>query len=144
MSNHIEVIARGIVIRNSQLLICRSLKRNYGYLPGGHLEPGEPAAIALAREFLEETGETISVGAFACLAEICFTRASKVIHELNVLFHVEQFDARGPITSREPDIAFEWVELSRMATIDFRPRVIRDWLLDTPTARANFISEFEA
>src|SRR5262249_814619 len=43
----IEVIARGLLRDRSQILVCQSLKHGYCYLPGGHVEFGEPAAVAL-------------------------------------------------------------------------------------------------
>gem|GEM_PF-6887474 len=50
---HIEVIARGLIIANNALLLCRNVAGGYWYLPGGHVEPGESAAEALSRELVE-------------------------------------------------------------------------------------------
>jgi 8-oxo-dGTP pyrophosphatase MutT (NUDIX family) len=120
-----ELLARGVLIQGSRLLVCRSLKGGYVYLPGGHVEPFELAADALAREFLEETGMVIRVGACLLVAEVLAPQAR--IHELNLVFLVEQA-GREPIRSRETDIAFEWVELASLPQLDLRPRAIRAWL----------------
>ncbi len=90
MSRHIEIIARGVVERDGRILLCRNIQAGYYYLPGGHVESGESAAAALAREFVEETGLNARVGAHVLTAEVAFTRSNRVIHEVNLVFHVEQ------------------------------------------------------
>ena len=36
-----EVCLRGIIENNGRILVCHSKKKDYYYLPGGHLEYGE-------------------------------------------------------------------------------------------------------
>ncbi len=57
--NEIEVIARGLCIRDGKVLLCRHIKQAYNYLPGGHVEFGESATDALAREMMEEAGVAV-------------------------------------------------------------------------------------
>jgi ADP-ribose pyrophosphatase YjhB (NUDIX family) len=58
----------GIALRDGRLLL---IKRGHApsagrwSLPGGRIEPGESERDALAREFLEETGLVVEVGALA-------------------------------------------------------------------------------
>ena len=54
--NTIEIIARGALICSRRLLLCRNRKHGHVFLPGGHVEFGEPARAALEREMREETG----------------------------------------------------------------------------------------
>lgn len=84
-----EVIARGLLIMHGRVLLCRNLGKNYFYLPGGHVEFGEPAAAALEREFLEETGRVVRAGACVLVSEHAFTQGKRPRHELNLVFHVE-------------------------------------------------------
>jgi 8-oxo-dGTP pyrophosphatase MutT (NUDIX family) len=71
----IEVIVRGLWSVNGQVLLCRNRRAGHLFLPGGHIEFGEPAAIALAREFLEESGCAVRVGAFLGAVEASFVQS---------------------------------------------------------------------
>ncbi len=123
----IEVIARGVATDGSRVLLCQNLKHGYFFLPGGHVEFGETAAQALAREILEETGLTAKVGPAMLVGEQTFTSDDgKAHHEVSVVFHVERLaDADGSptaeVSSREAKIGFEWVELAALPEADVRP-----------------------
>ncbi|MBY0262673.1 MAG: NUDIX domain-containing protein, partial [Phycisphaerales bacterium] len=90
----IEFIARGVLIAGSRVLLCRNLKHDYLYLPGGHVEFGESAAAALAREFLEEAALPVRVGPLALVSEGTFATKRRGHHEVNLVFHVEQTGGR--------------------------------------------------
>jgi len=133
----IEVIARGLSIHRGRVLLCRNTGSGYMYLPGGHVEFSEPAAWALTREFDEEAGIAITVGDLLRVGEHSFLSGSKRHHEINLVFHVEQIggvdlagDQGDPpaVESREPDIAFEWVDLAGVTDLDIRPLECRAWL----------------
>jgi 8-oxo-dGTP pyrophosphatase MutT (NUDIX family) len=141
--NHIEVICRGVLIRAGKVLICRSEKGGYFYLPGGHVEFDEPATIALAREFEEECG--IKVAALDCVlvTEGNFDAGRRRHHEVNLVFHVEPVDPTSldDIKSRESDIGFEWADLASMVDLDLRPNAIRAWLASGGLAGCQWVSE---
>lgn len=115
------------------MLLCRNLAKGYCYLPGGHVEFGEPAAAALSRELMEECGLRSKAGPLLLLEEGSFRAGGRVHHELNLVFHVKhpsKRTSRPPsIRSREPHIGFEWMKAEDLASIDFRPKTIRAWLL---------------
>ncbi|HZW06284.1 MAG TPA: NUDIX domain-containing protein [Phycisphaerales bacterium] len=92
LSQPIEFISRGLIIYGGHTLVCWSRKGNYGYLPGGHVETGEPAGEALAREMVEETGLTCRVGPLLLTHENRFTARKKAHHELNLVFAAEITD----------------------------------------------------
>lgn len=127
----IEFLARGLAISNARVLLCRSRKHGHCYLPGGHIEPGETAAEALAREFLEETGLTITVGPFLLANENLFEQRGKPKHEFTVLFHVEHPDVTWPDTvpSLEDKLAFEWVEVAALPESGLLPPATLAWLM---------------
>lgn len=125
--HEIEIIARGLLIERGQLLLCRNVEKNYRYLPGGHVEFGESAASALAREFLEETGAKVRVGALLLSTEGVFRRKARLNHEINLVFHVERLSG-GEIESLEPKIAFDWVSKRGLSATELRPRLLARWL----------------
>lgn len=134
----IEIIARGLATRGSRVLLCRNRKHDYTYLPGGHVEPGETAAQALAREFAEETGLRVGVGGFLFALENLFEQRSKPRHEYTLVFHVEHPEGPWPetVTSREDKIAFEWADIAALPESGLLPPAILAWLVsggpDTP------------
>lgn len=135
---HIELIARGLHIASNAVLLCRDVRRGYLYLPGGHVEFGEPAAVALAREIEEELGVQCRVGELIAAHEESFVQSGAVRHEINVMFHVEHLagiEPLGPVPSAEDHIAFEWLDLAGAASADIRPASIRAFLSAGGTAR---------
>lgn len=143
---HIEVIARGVLIRGGKVLLCRNIKHGYLYLPGGHVEFGESARAAAAREFLEETGARVQVGNLVMVSEGAFGTRKRAHHEVNLLFHVEQQGGGAKaarISSREAHLAFEWVELAAAADLDIRPVAAKAFLAAgaAPAQGVEWVSE---
>lgn len=132
-STVIEIIARGLLVGGSRILLCRN-KRGIWFLPGGHVEFGEPAATALAREFVEETGMVMKVGPCVLIQEHIFDQGGEHHHELNLVFHVEPSTKNpqpkeGDVISLESGLAFEWVDLAALSDLDLRPIAIKAWLM---------------
>ncbi|MBI1189442.1 MAG: NUDIX domain-containing protein [Tepidisphaera sp.] len=132
---HIEVIARGALFHGEHVLLCRALRGGYFYLPGGHVEFGETAAQAVARELIEEAALPVAVGRCLHVHEQIFRQGERQRHELNLLFHVELVQPAPPppslpptIRSQESHLAFEWVALSSIAKLDLRPSQAAGWL----------------
>ncbi|MBL8764616.1 MAG: NUDIX domain-containing protein [Phycisphaerae bacterium] len=119
----IEVIGRGIARRENSVLLCRSTTGGYFYLPGGHVEFSESAATAVQREFFEETGLSVRVGCIGWAEEHVFEANCRIHHEINIVFHVEHVNGEWPdqVRSMESNIAFEWVDIPRLRSVDIRP-----------------------
>jgi 8-oxo-dGTP diphosphatase len=129
----IETIARGLARHGNRVLLCRSVRHNYYYLPGGHIEFGEPARVALARELLEECGLESRIGPLLLTEEQVFTQNNKNRHEINLVFRIDQL---GPaptmpdaVPSKEDHIAFEWVDLAAVTDLPVYPHSTRAWLV---------------
>ncbi len=144
---NVEVITRGLVIADSQVLLCTSKRGGYAYLPGGHVEFGEPAAAALRREFREETGLAVVVGPLLAIAEVVFSQAGRPRHEIDLVFHVEPWARCGleRVVSHEPDIEFEWRKPDDFSDLRIYPEIVRTWLLERLRSSAIIAhSPFEA
>ncbi len=110
----------------------QSAAASHAYLPGGHVAFGESAQRALEREFLEETGLSVRVGPCSLVAEELFEQSGVPRHEYSVVFHVEHTgptDRLDAVKSREPTIAFDWIDVAAVGDIDLRPASIRAWLV---------------
>lgn len=126
-STTIEIIARGVSFRDGRVLLCRNVEHGHCYLPGGHVEPGEAAAHACEREYLEETGLSVRAGECCMVAEVRFVQEGGARHEINLVFHVEQSQGGlmpEQVSSREPELQFVWMPMNQLEISDFRPRAL--------------------
>lgn len=92
------IIAR----HEGRLLWCRHQERTTWEIPGGHIEPGESALEAAARELHEETGATDYT-----LAPICWYsayREGSQPHSLGLL-------CLADVTAMEPELHSEIAEV---------------------------------
>jgi len=129
----IEIIARALIRTGNSVLLCRNVRKGYRFLPGGHVELGESAAAAVARELHEEAGLEVRVGDLLLVSEALFEQGGKSRHEINLVFHVELphqslLAYPTPPISREPKIAFDWVPEPELGTANFLPASVRDWV----------------
>ncbi len=130
MATSIELIARAVIAADTRLLVVRKKGVSYTFLPGGHVDFGEPAETALARELHEELGTAAQVGRFLGAIENCFDHAGGQFHELNLVFAAsfpESADAIA-VESREPHLEFLWQPADRLADHNLQPSVLW-WLI---------------
>jgi len=118
----IEFISRVLWIEDGKVLVCRNLKHGHCYLPGGHVEFGERAAEAAIREMVEEAGVVVTIGSPIGFFEARFEQRGRERHELCVVFLVTGSDTPpGAVTSKEPEIGFEWIPVEQLGTNGFVP-----------------------
>lgn len=133
MPKHIEAIARGVIIEAGHVLLCQHARKGYCFLPGGHIEFGESASDALARELVEEAGVRIDVGGLVAIEDHAFRQRGKRRHEFNFIFRAA-FARRGSkkgkgavpsipraVRSREPGLLFVWCPLDKLRHLDLLP-----------------------
>jgi 8-oxo-dGTP diphosphatase len=149
MNKHdIHVLARAAIIIENHILLAydpREIPDHYYeadqpfyYLPGGHIEYKESAFEAVTREVREETGYESRCESFLGVIEhswgfsgddrCCHT------HEINLIFKVAVpgLTINQPIFQQEEHVAFHWVSLETVNSVDLRPiclkQCLREWL----------------
>lgn len=134
---HIESIVRCVIVQDGSVLLCGALDERgevrYWYLPGGHIEPGETAQQAVAREMEEEAGERVEIGACVLVNENHFTQTRSRKGAIRRHEYTFVFVAKAPtasIRSQEAHLRFAWIPFSDLRTLDVRPASQRTWLQD--------------
>ena len=122
----IEVITRGVCIVEDCVLLCHGRGHDNTYLPGGHIEVGESAASALAREIKEELGVAASTGRFLGAVENQFKQKGRPVHEINLLFRLEipGLKPGAEIPVAEAWLDFRWAPLESLADANLQPRSV--------------------
>ncbi|HEX2299736.1 MAG TPA: NUDIX domain-containing protein [Pseudonocardiaceae bacterium] len=123
MSAPLEIITRAVIIRAGQLLVARDLAASWYFLPGGHVESGEPVEAALLRELGEELGCGATVVGFVGAVEYGYVSGGCARRELNLVFEVD-LDAAAP-KSQEDHLEFCWVPMAGLAQTALRPEPLR-------------------
>lgn len=129
-SRGIELVVRGVLVKDGHVLLVHSKKARNTYLPGGHIEFGESAVAALKREIREELGFRAKITDFLGFVEHGWTCAGIRSQEINLIFRMEfECPASGAkLRSREKKIEFRWQRLSELKASRLEPRVLRDLL----------------
>jgi len=130
MPRSIELIARVVLLRGGQILLCRMKGTSHYFLPGGHVEHGESLRTALQREIKEEIGLTITgIQFIGGIVENKFfdARENRDKHELNILFTAKL--ANGIVQSQEDHIEFCWKDIKHLSREKILPSSLKKHLL---------------
>ncbi|MFD0360790.1 NUDIX domain-containing protein [Nocardia sp. GCM10030253] len=118
-----EIIARAVVREGNRLLVARERGKRWVFLPGGHVEPGEPVESALARELVEELGTTGRILRLVGVVEHGYIDDNETTrHEVNLVFDAE---LDGIPAGREEHLEFDWLPMDQLATTDLRPNAMK-------------------
>ena len=129
MNSKFHYIVRGIIRDGDHLLLCKQKSGDYTFLLGGHIEFGEAAKVALAREIKEEIGADVTVGNFRGSIE----NAWEDHCEINLIFDVQHSLTKDetplPASSEEEHLEFVWVEETKLQQYNLLPIPLISWLL---------------
>ncbi len=120
--------ARAVAFKDGSLLVAQMKSGENTFLPGGHVENGESAPIALVREIQEEIGVHSSVKSFLGVIENSWSEEEILQHEINLIFEVDipELVSNKPITSREDHLEFFWLKPEEFESKNFLPMPARD------------------
>lgn len=130
----------GIIINEGKILALK-MKNNTSYcLPGGHVELCENSQKAIVREMLEETKTKVSIDKELSIVEnFYFDKNNFETHELSFYYIVKpenfdniKFNNYSIIENDKGETKrhnFEWLDISSLNNIDFRPSFIKSKLI---------------
>jgi len=134
----IELVARGVLARSGQVLLVHKKGAANTFLPGGHIEFGEPAKAALKREIKEELGIAVAIGNFLGVVEHSWEDENGLNHEINLIFAMEcdELSVGEVPTSQESHLEFLWQPVEDMAFCDLEPSpligLLPEWFSKQP------------
>ena len=114
------------ILRYRGKILLQHASNEPGYVvPGGHVAFGETTAQTLRREFREECGAEIIVGALCGVGEIYFPWGEKPCHQICLYYHVSLADPSAfptdgvipcveKLENRDFSIAFHWIPLQKL------------------------------
>jgi len=113
-------IARAIIVKGENILLCHNLVAGHYFLPGGHVEAGETADVTLKREMVEELGFEPVGTKFLLDFPNTYTKDGVIYNEAATIF-LAKIDS-DEMVSRENQIGFEWILTKDLLTINFKPK----------------------
>jgi len=136
--------AAAVILEDGHVLLHRLKGELVWALPGGRVEPGEPAALAVVREMREETDESLGCGDLLFVVENFFEHNGTPQHEIGLYFrstlpaesrmHDKAVSHMG--TEESKALEFRWFKLVELEGINLHPAFLRRALAQqSPTVR---------
>ena len=121
-------IVRGIIRDGDHVLLCKQKDGNYTFLLGGHIDFGEGAKAALAREIKEEIGADVTVSDFRGAIENAWDDHCEISLVFDVEHNLSKDVTPVPASPEEEHLAFLWVHKDDLAKHNVLPTPLLRWL----------------
>ena len=121
-------IVRGIIRDGDHLLLCKQKGGDYTFLLGGHIDLGEAAKVALAREIKEEINADIEVGQFRGAIENAWNDQSEISLVFEVKHSLSKDITPKPASVEEEHLEFLWVPITKLGEQNLLPTPLVTWL----------------
>ncbi|MDD5527618.1 MAG: NUDIX domain-containing protein [Patescibacteria group bacterium] len=118
-------------MQENDLIFCRAKGEKWLFLPGGHVEDGESAEVALKRELCEEIGDyKYSEFNFIGVCENIFSLDDNNLqHEINIVFSAK-VNGTIKISSRERHLEFVKMPKGEIVNIQMLPTSLKAGLIE--------------
>jgi 8-oxo-dGTP pyrophosphatase MutT (NUDIX family) len=121
-------LVRGVIRSKGKILLVHSKDANNTFLPGGHIESGEKAELALIREVKEELGYDIKIDSFIGAVEHIWVENNNKHHEVNLVFdvNISEINADAVPKSLESHLEFIWAKPNEFKFHNLQPSSLID------------------
>ncbi|MEX0909968.1 MAG: NUDIX domain-containing protein [Candidatus Paceibacterota bacterium] len=133
----LEHIARGIIVEDGKILLCKNLVEGHCFLPGGHVEDNEKPEETLVREMMEESNRSIVEVQHVTTVENEYKRGMLVTKEKFDVYLARLNEGRK-IKSKENHISFAWISLQELACVNFKPQKVIPEIIAIVSNNAGF------
>ncbi len=120
-----------IVRRENTLLVCRSERDGFCFLPGGRVQDGESTSKALKRELREELGLESRVERAVFFTENFFNLHGRRFHELCLYYEVA-LPELAPLPLVADNDALLWLGVAAMEGANLKPDFLAARLENLP------------
>jgi len=129
MENNFEIIVRAVIQKDNKILACKNIKKNdnYYYLPGGHVEMGEPADKALVRELKEELNLSVEDTSFIGVIENAYNQENEIHHEINLIFNIRANNVEDK--SNEDHLGFFFFSKNQFSRKTILPKTLKEAII---------------
>ena len=137
----------GVTVRNGKVLVQREINGDEYALPGGTVKLGETTEETLIREYLEETGEVISVKRLLWTEESFWVYDGKKHHGIAFYYLIDFIDdsifERDEFISQKDncDIVLGWLPIKELDKIIIYPEFIKSEIYKLDESVKHFISK---
>lgn len=139
MSKKIHLSAKAIIIENDKILLIKKVdaEGEYYVLPGGGQKKRETIVETVARECLEEIGQSVTVHDLVFVRDYIAAHhefandASQKVHQVDMMFACTLNDEFMFLPPGQPDtgqIGVEWIALDKTYETGLYPRIICQYL----------------